>query len=131
LWGKFGQRCGKTEYDFFFDYNTLIKQIINNDKICDCYWDIVGENCVELRYKEKEEMFIESDYISEVTAVFTTANARVRLYRMLDWLDPSQVAYCDTDSVIFIVNKKNPKHKDIQYNCLLLMALSSARGSDN
>jgi hypothetical protein len=30
---------------------------------------------------------------------------------MLDWLDPSQVIYCDTDSVVFVVNKKNPKHK--------------------
>ena len=128
LWGKFGQRCGKNEYDFFFDYNDLIKQIINNDKICDFHWDIVGENCVELQYKEKEDMFIESDYISEVTAVFTTANARVRLYRMLDWLDPSQVAYCDTDSVLFIVNKNNPKHKDIQYNCQLPNGLEFGKG---
>ena len=128
LWGKFGQRCGKNEYDFFFDYNALVKQIINNDKICDYHWDIVGENCVELQYKEKEDMFIESDYISEVTAVFTTANARVRLYRMLDWLDPSQVAYCDTDSVLFIVNKNNPKHKDIQYNCQLPNGIEFGKG---
>jgi hypothetical protein len=56
-------------------------------------------------------MTLEADYISEVTAVFTTANARMRLYDMLDWLDASQVLYCDTDSVFFIYDETNPKHK--------------------
>ena len=54
---------------------------------------------------------MEPDYISEITAVFTTANARVRLYEMLEWLDPSQLCYCDTDSVIFIYDSTNPKHR--------------------
>ena len=56
-------------------------------------------------------MFIESDDISEITAMCTTANARVRLYQMLDWLQPSQVCYCDKDFVIFIHNEANPEHK--------------------
>ena len=77
---------------------------------------------MELQYKEKEDMFIESDYISEVTAVFTTANARVRLYRMLDGLDPSQVAYCDTDSVIFLVNKIILSIRTYNINVNYLMA---------
>ncbi len=29
----------------------------------------------------------------------------------MDWLDPSQIAYCDTDSVIFLYDETNPKHK--------------------
>ena len=57
-------------------------------------------------------MHVESDYISEITAAFTTANARVRLYKMLDWLDPSQLCYCDTDSVIFLYDETNDKHKN-------------------
>ncbi len=40
------------------------------------------------------------------------ANARVRLYKMMDWLDSSQVCYCDTDSVIFIYDETNPEHKN-------------------
>ena len=48
----------------------------------------------------------------EITAVFTTANARVRLFKMLDWLDPSQVLYCDTDSVMMLYDKTNPIHKN-------------------
>ena len=111
LWGKFGQRCGMDEYEFVFDYNVLIRKFINNNKITDATWNIISEDCVELRYKENIDTFIESDYISELTAVFTTANARVRLYLMLDWLHPSQVCYCDTDSVIFIYDETNPEHK--------------------
>ncbi len=52
-----------------------------------------------------------AEHISEITAAFTTANARIRLYEFLDWLDPSQVIYCDTDSCYFIVDETNPKHK--------------------
>ena len=112
LWGKFGQRCGMDDYDFFYDYNTLIKHFINNNKIIPQTWNIINSDCVELRYTEDTDMIIESDYISEITAVFTTANARVRLYKMMDWLDPSQIAYCDTDSVIFLYDEENPDHKN-------------------
>ena len=51
------------------------------------------------------------DFVSEITAVFTTSNARVRLYNMLDWRDDSQIIYCDTDSVIFLYDEINKKHK--------------------
>ena len=30
----------------------------------------------------------------------------------MDWLDSSQVCYCDTDSVIFIYDETNPDHKN-------------------
>ena len=30
---------------------------------------------------------------------------------MLEWLSPGQVAYCDTDSVIFLCDHDNPNHK--------------------
>jgi hypothetical protein len=35
----------------------------------------------------------------------------MRLYALLEWLHPSQICYCDTDSVMFIYNKTNPLHK--------------------
>jgi len=64
-----------------------------------------------LRYNDDINYDIEPEYGSEITAAFTTANARIRLMSMLLWLDKSQIVYCDTDSVIFIYNKDNPKHK--------------------
>jgi hypothetical protein len=30
---------------------------------------------------------------------------------MLHWLDPSQIIYCDSDSVIFLYDENNPDHK--------------------
>ena len=30
---------------------------------------------------------------------------------MLNWLHPSQIIYCDTDSVIFLYDAENPEHK--------------------
>ena len=31
---------------------------------------------------------------------------------MLDWLHPSQICYCDTDSVIFVYDETNAEHKN-------------------
>ncbi len=110
LWGKFGQRSCMTDYDFCWDYNCLSN--IVNDKITIHNWNIINDSCVEVRYNETEDYVIENDDISEITAVFKTSNARVRLYKMLDWLDKSQVAYCDTDSKIFMHDEDNPLHKN-------------------
>jgi hypothetical protein len=85
--------------------------MMNDKSITNKKWHIVNNNCVELKYDEDEDVRQEAEYISEVTAVFTTANARMRLYDMLDWLDPSQVLYCDTDSVFFIDDETNPNHR--------------------
>ena len=100
------------DYDFYFDYNKLINAFVNNNKIVPQTWNVIDAGCVELRYTEDQEMTIESDYISEITAVFTTANARCRLYKMMDWLDDTQMIYCDTDSVIFMYDEENPNHKN-------------------
>jgi len=100
LWGKFGQRTALSNYEFVYDYNTLLTKL-NDDTKKDKTWHIINDKCVELKCVDKTEYTIEADYISEITAVFTTASARLRLYDMLSRLDPSQLIYCDTDSVIF------------------------------
>ena len=110
LWGKFGQRTALSNYEFIYDYNKLLTKL-NDDTKKDKSWHIINEKCVELKCTDKTEYAIEADYISEITAVFTTASARLRLYDMLAWLDPSQLIYCDTDSVIFMVDEDNAKHK--------------------
>ena len=66
---------------------------------------------MELKYSDTDDSDIEATYISEITAAFTTANARMRLHDSLAWLHLSQICYCDTDSVMFIYNKTNPLHK--------------------
>ena len=64
-----------------------------------------------MKFESNTDLKLDAEYISEITAVFTTANARMRLYDMLDWLDPSQLIDCDTDSVMFVVDEENEKHK--------------------
>jgi len=110
LWGKFGQRSTLDSYEYITDWNRLLLQL-NDSKIKTNEWHIINEQCVELRFSDDIDYNIEADYISEITAVFTTANARLRLYSMLDWLHPSQVVYCDTDSVFIIYDKSNLNHK--------------------
>ena len=41
--------------------------------------DIIHANCVELNYSDTDDSDIEATYVSEITAAFTTANARMRL----------------------------------------------------
>jgi hypothetical protein len=110
LWGKFGQRADLESYEFMDNYNDLLKKI-TDPKLETTRWDIINENCVELRFKEDRERAIAPEFISEITAIFTTANARVRLYDMLSWLHPSQIIYADTDSCYFLYDKTNPLHK--------------------
>ena len=110
LWGKFGQRTTLDCYEYFNEWNRLLLNL-TNDKIKTNSWRIINDSLVELRYTEDVDYHIEAEYISEITAVFTTANARIRLISMLHWLHPTQVIYCDTDSVFFVYDKNNPEHK--------------------
>ena len=110
LWGKFGQRSTLDSYEYITEWNRLLLQLTNSN-VKTNNWHIINNQCVELRYSDDIDYDIEAEYISEVTAVFTIANARVRLYSMLDWLHPSQLIYCDTDSAIFVYDKNNPLHK--------------------
>jgi hypothetical protein len=112
LWGKFGQRPDLDSVALYGerDYNKLIKKIVDVKTNVKSF-DLVGAGCLELKCGLNSDDEIEAGYISEITAIFTTANARMRLYDMLSWLDPSQLIYCDTDSVIFIYDEDNPLHK--------------------
>ena len=110
LWGKFGQRDDLENYEFMNSYNQLLQKI-TDPKLETTRWDIISENIVELRYKDDREKSISSEFISEITAIFTTANARIRLYDMLSWLHPSQIIYADTDSCYFLYDKTNELHK--------------------
>jgi len=52
-----------------------------------------------------------SEFTNAAVDAATTSNARIRLHKMLLYLHPSQVCYCDTDSVIFEYDTLNPDHK--------------------
>ncbi len=111
LWGKFGQRSNLSRYEFCKDYHKLIAKL-NDPCTKRSKLHIINENCVELRSEALIDFNIEASYTSEITAVFATSNARLRLSALMEWLDPSQVSYCDTDSVMFVNDKNNKYHKE-------------------
>ena len=110
LWGKFAQRPVLDSYEYINNKIKLLRQLLD-EKVKTNSWHIINENCVELRYQDDIDYNVEEEYISDITGVFTTANARIRLMSMLNWLHPSQLIYCDTDSVIFLYDEENPLHK--------------------
>jgi hypothetical protein len=99
---EFGQRAGLDSYEFVNSYNRLMNIFWGSNTIIPKTWHSLNDKTVEVRYQENNETLVEANYISEITAAFTTANARIRLYTMLEWLDPSQVIYCDLDSVVHL-----------------------------
>ena len=82
VWGKFAQRSTLSSYDFVQEYPQLIAKL-NDPTTKSKNWHIINKDCVELRYEALADYTTEADYVSEITAVFTTANARMRLYAML------------------------------------------------
>jgi hypothetical protein len=113
LWGKFGQRqnMGSTEYvtDVKRFYEILLDDRLDKIQIND-----INDTMLQISYKYKD-YYVENDFNTNIfIAAFTTANARLRLYEMLDKLAEA-VVYYDTDSVVYIDDGKNT----IKTGCLL------------
>lgn len=117
LWGKFGQRTNMSKTELitnkaeFFD-------IITNEEYENINWLELTDEKMEITYSIKDK-FVENDYNTNIAvAVFTTSNARMRLYEALDLLK-HQVLYFDTDSVVYAYNKTNKQHKFLTNGDLL------------
>ena len=111
--GQTAQRSGQTTYKLFDDYFKFVNEFCIQERTNTVIQDTnqLFQDCVEIRYCTDANTTVDQEFINEVAEVFTTSNARLRLYNMLSWLDPSQVMYCDTDSVMFLYDDRNPKHK--------------------
>ncbi|XP_063909842.1 uncharacterized protein LOC135127329 [Zophobas morio] len=99
------------------EYVTDIKrfyEILLDDRLDNIHINELNENMLQIDYKSKG-CYLENDFNTNIfIAAFTTANARLRLYEMLDILGES-VAYYDTDSIVYIDNGKNT----VKTGCLL------------
>jgi len=99
LWGKFGQRQNMTQSKYVTDVSNMI---------------FINENVVQVTYKYKD-LYVQDPFSTNIhIAAFTTSNARLRLYDMLDKLGQS-VAYYDTDSTVYIDDGKNT----VKTGCML------------
>ena len=109
--GKFGQRDIFTYYTYVRPKKELAKYTTNPDTIV-VNTHIIHENLMEVHYQRNTETITPPEYVSPITAVFTTSTALVRLAKFMKVLHPSQLFYCDTDSCYFVYNPSNPNHID-------------------
>ena len=99
FWGKFGQRDNMIMSKYIDDvseYMTLLTDETTNVTNI----QLVNENIVHVEYNNKKEFVRPSNRINVVLAAYTTAQARLKLYELLEVLN-HRVLYYDTDSVIF------------------------------
>ena len=101
LWGKFGTREIVLEYTYVRTQAELI-QIMSNPHLRFLNSHTIHYNLVEVIYERNPEYSNPPAYVSHITAVFTTSNARVRLWKFISYLHPSQLLYCDTDSCYYV-----------------------------
>jgi hypothetical protein len=111
LWGKFGTREIMTEYSYARSMREYYS-FTSNDKIKVLNLHVIHDNLIEVLYERNANLTDPPDYVSPITAVFTTSNARVRLAKFMKILHPEQLFYCDTDSCYFRYDPNNIKHVD-------------------
>ncbi len=100
LWGKFGQRGNRTQSKICLLPKDFYSIVLNDDlEIKDLFLCPNNPKLIELLYTEKETTASEPLNTNVYIASFTTCNARLRLYDVLDKLGTT-VLYYDTDSVI-------------------------------
>ena len=97
-WGKFGQRENMDSIEYICGDLQRLNELLYSDLYDVKHVEFIDDNSVYVVYKDlvakpnpKGNIFI---------AAFTTAHARLHLYKALEKLDRRAI-YCDTDSVVF------------------------------
>jgi hypothetical protein len=114
LWGKFGQKQNMGATEYVTDVKRFY-EILLDDRLDNIHINELNENILQIDYKYKD-CYVENDFNTNIfIAAFATANARLRLYEMLDILEES-IVYYDTDSIVYYIdNGKNT----VKTGCLL------------
>ena len=103
FWGKFGQRDSMPQHKFVTEPSDFYHIVTDASKnIAD--WHILNDDLVLVDTKHVGDFIPESNLTNIFLACFVTAQARLRLYKLLMNIGPDNVLYYDTDSVIYIQN---------------------------
>ncbi|XP_073254414.1 uncharacterized protein [Porites lutea] len=101
FWGKFGQASNKCQVEAISS-PAKFHQLLNQDDVDIHAIRVVNEEMLEIVYNKITEAAPIQPHINIFIAAFTTAHARLHLYRQaLFLLQPQQVLYMDTDSIIY------------------------------
>jgi hypothetical protein len=106
FWGKFGQRNNmrKTTHidkaEEFFNLISSEEKTITNV-------NFPTSEMAEVQWEQEENFITSSETTNVILAAFTTAHARIALFKILHKLNKN-VCYYDTDSVIYIEDNETP-----------------------
>ena len=101
FWGKFGQASNKSQVESISSPSKF-HRLLNQDDTHIHAIRVVNEEMLEIVYNKIAEAAPIQPHINIFIAAFTTAHARLHLYRQaLFLLQPQQVLYMDTDSIIY------------------------------
>lgn len=104
LWGKLVQKPVHQGVEIFSELDQFY-EFVDNEGV-DLINVIACEDkvLVSWKYHNTDDTALtgQSNCESLTTGVYTTAQARMKLYTELDQIDPDCLLYCDTDSVIFV-----------------------------
>ena len=101
FWGKYGQQGNKSQVEAISSPTRLYQLLYDDTRELQTL-RVVNDEMVEVVYKHVEETCPVQVNINIFMACFTTCWARLKLYQEgLSQLQPEQVLYFDTDSIIF------------------------------
>lgn len=102
FWGKYGQQRNKSQVENITQPSRLYNLLYDDTKELQTL-RVVNDEMIEVVYKHVEETSPVQININIFVACLTTCWARLRLYQQgLCQLQPEQVLYFDTDSIIFL-----------------------------
>ena len=105
FWGRFGMRYNLPSVKVISP--KVLYEMLNSDEIVVTELNLINDEVAEVRSVRKEEFEQTGAKSNVVIAAFTTAQARLKLYDVLDKLE-NRVLYFDTDSVIYVEREGNP-----------------------
>ena len=99
-WGKFGQRPNKDKLTYVADPATYIEMMTDQKiEVTDLLY--INKEHIGVKWRSKEDFVEPLSNTNVVLAAYTTAQARLKLYELLERLQ-ERVIYFDTDSAVYI-----------------------------
>ncbi len=104
FYGKWGQRSNLPRRKYINNVGHFWFHLECDDEIVhDCR--VISDECLEIHLSKKKEFVVHPKHSNVYIAAWTTALARIKLYRILDQLG-TRVLYYDSDSCIYVTNSE-------------------------
>ena len=100
FWGKFGQRPNMSKTSYVTDPAEYL-DMMTRDGLEIQGVNFVNDEMVEVQWQNTEDFVESSGKTNVILAAYTTCQARLKLYELLERLD-QRVLYYDTDSVMYV-----------------------------